>query len=67
MFLLIALEILVSFPARQNQISGCIRMLIYLYQYIVVYVDDLEIAAKYPEEIINILNNKFNLSLKVPE
>ena len=35
-----------------------------LYEYIAVYVDDLAIAAKDPQGIINMLTGKFNFKLK---
>ena len=35
-----------------------------VYEYIVVYVDDLCIAAQDPKEIINVLKSKYHLNVK---
>ena len=35
-----------------------------LYEYIAVYVDDLAIACKDPEAIVNVLTNKYKFKLK---
>ena len=37
----------------------------YIYEYIYVYIDDLELAAKDSKILINALENKYKLNLKV--
>ena len=37
----------------------------YIYEYIYVYIDDLELAAKDSKILINALENKYTLNLKV--
>ena len=52
-------------PSRADQ---CIwwkkKIDLNLYEYIVVYIDDLCIAAQDPKEIINILQSKYKLKVE---
>ena len=54
-----------STPSRADQ---CIwlkkNIILNLYEYIAVYVDDLCIVAQDPKQIINILKSKYKLKVK---